>query len=75
MPGGAPAAHRDSDVHGAAPPTSSTNDTPRVDGTDTGGTADSSTDPGSGRDLASLRDRPAIHDGFRVHATIPTPPP
>ncbi|MEV4516226.1 histidine kinase [Dactylosporangium sp. NPDC049525] len=54
----------------------------RIDVTDTGGTADSAADPGSGRGLAGLRDRLSVHDGslsagptgtggFRVRAVIP----
>ncbi|GAA1499970.1 sensor histidine kinase [Dactylosporangium maewongense] len=63
-----------------------TTDTLHVDVTDTGGAADTSADPGSGRGLAGLRDRLTVHDGalsagptptggFRVHATIPIPAP
>ncbi|MET7423572.1 histidine kinase [Dactylosporangium sp. NPDC005555] len=55
----------------------------RIDVTDTGGTADTAADPGSGRGLAGLRERLSVHDGslsagptgdggFRVHAVIPT---
>jgi signal transduction histidine kinase len=54
----------------------------RIDVTDTGGTADTGADPGSGRGLAGLRDRLTVHDGslsagptgtggFRVRAVIP----
>jgi signal transduction histidine kinase len=54
----------------------------RIDVTDTGGTADTAADPGSGRGLAGLRDRLSMHDGslsagptgtggFRVRAVIP----
>lgn len=54
----------------------------RIDVTDTGGTADTLADPGSGRGLAGLRDRLDVHGGslsagptgaggFRIQAVIP----